>query len=184
MKKVVFALMFIGFVFNGCQDVKPQKAKFVDSEVEGVEYMCAGLRKITDKGGNIYCEHTPFAMKIGEIVLGNMEKLPDDGILLPQDLVGANRDDLNNQNVKKLIILLQSLDSDKNPSNGITITKEVRDNLRARVVFLKDLTLEELKSFVESQLGDIDFVDEVDAINHLKVSMKKYGFNIEQKEDF
>jgi hypothetical protein len=180
----IYFTIFISSLLIGCQSSSPQKAKFVDSEVEGVEYMCAGLRKITDKGGNIYCEHTPFAMKIGEIVLGNMEKLPDDGILLPQDLVGANRSDLNNKNVKKLIILLQSLDSDKNPSNGITITKEVRDNLREKVIFLKDLTLDELKEYVESQLGDIDFVDEVDAINHLKVSMKKYGFNIEQKEDF
>jgi hypothetical protein len=184
MKKFKLLALAASFFIAGCQDVKPQKAKFIDSEVEGVEYLCAGLRKITDKDGNIYCEHTPFAMKIGEIVLGNMEKLPSDGILLPQDLVGASRNDLNNENVKKLIILLQSLDADKNPSNGITITKEIRDNLKAKVVFLKDLTLEELKSFVESQLGDIDFVDEEQATNHLKRSMKKYGFNIKQNEDF
>jgi len=177
MKRVAFIIALSLAIFNGCETGKEQSAVFVDSVVEGVEYQCAGLVKYTKADGKITCTHTPLAVKVGEIVLGKRDKLPADGILLPQDLVGVSRSNLKDENVQKILILLQSLDADKNPENGITITKETRDALK-KLTFIEDVSLDELKEIVESQLGDVEFVERRDAIEHLQRSMKSYSIDV------
>ncbi len=180
MKKMVSLSLILATLFSGCVTIEDQKAKVIDSEVEGLEYQCAGLFDYTTKDGELSCRHMPLGFKIGEIRLGKIYTIPEDGIILPQDIVGAKRSDINNPNVVKLSVLLQSLDADKNPENGITITKEVRDKLKLPIE-LNKVTLAELKELVEAQLGKIEFKQPHKSIIHLNNSMKR--FNISQTSE-
>jgi len=60
---------------------------------------------------------------IGGLVLGS-STATQDGIFFVTDIVGTTRDDISNPEVLKIAVLLQSLDSDGNPSNGITVPSE------------------------------------------------------------
>ena len=173
MKKLLYIIPFIGIIFTGCQEISEKKATVVDSVVEGLEYQCAGFIKYTKADGVATCKHMPVGFKIGEIVLGEFNKMPSDGIILPQDIVGTSRDDVNNKNVKKITVILQSLDADNNPENGIQITKETRDKLKI-YVDVKHTSMDDIKDIIEAQVGDKNFTKESDAIEHLKRSMRKY----------
>ncbi|NPA28064.1 MAG: hypothetical protein GXN91_03335 [Epsilonproteobacteria bacterium] len=164
----------IFFALNGCSGVNPQTAQVIDSPVEGLEYQCAGLVKYTDSNGIAICEHMPMGFKVGEIIFGLVKKVPADGIIVPQDMVGVSRDNLEDENVKKIVVILQSLDEDQNPENGIKITPEVREKLDI-FIDIKTTSLEDIKELIEAQLGEAIFKDEEEAIEHLKKSMKKYN---------
>ncbi len=174
MKRVISLSIIALSLFSGCVSVEDKKAKVVDSEVEGLEYQCAGLFDYTSKDGELSCRHMPLGFKIGEIRLGKIYKIPQDGIILPQDIVGAKRSDLYNQNVVKLTVLLQSLDADKNPENGITITKETRDKLKLPIQ-LQKVTLAELEELLETQLGKIEFRKPKSSLIHLNNSMIRFN---------
>ena len=174
MIKILSISIIAASLFIGCISVEDKKAKVVDSEVEGLEYQCAGLFDYTSKNGELSCRHMPLGFKIGEVRLGKIYKIPEDGIILPQDIVGANRSDINNQNVVKLSVLLQSLDADKNPENGITITKETRDKLKLPIE-LQKVTLSELEELLETQLGKIEFRKPRNSLIHLNNSMIRFN---------
>jgi hypothetical protein len=163
---------------TGCEEVIQNSAQVIDSEVEGLEYQCSGLIKYTDKNGTLTCNHLPLAFKIGEIKLGLLYKMPEDNIILPQDIVGVKRADINSSNVIKVITILQSLDKDKNPENGITITKETRDKLSDTMIDIKEESLEDIKELISSQIEDINFTDTNSSIKHLNSSMKRFNIKL------
>ncbi len=175
MKKIFsFLLILIAtFAINGCDDKKIYNAKVIDSEVEGIEYQCAGLVKYTNKSGSVNCYHLPLGFKVGEIKIGIMYELPKDHIILPQDMLNIDRKDFNNENLKKLTILLQSIDIDSNPENGITISKDISKKLDD-FIDLKKISLEELKDYLEAKLNR-KLISPSSAISHLQRSMKKYN---------
>ena len=178
MKKLLFLSLLATLFFAGCTSAVKKNAKVIDSAVEGLEYQCAGDTQFTDKSGLASCYHLPIGFKIGGIILGKLEDMPSDGIILPQDIVKVDRKNLTNKEVVKLTLLLQALDKDKNASNGITITKEVRDKLD-KVIYLKQTSLEELKDYVTTKLGydPFDDIDTQNALKHLRKSMRKYNIN-------
>ena len=171
--KLIYILSLITFIFTGCQSISEKKATIVDSVVEGLEYQCAGFIKYTKADGIATCKHMPIGFKIGEIVLGKLDKIPKDGIIFPQDMVGASRNDINNKNVQKISVILQSLDADNNPENGIQITKATRDKLKI-FVDVKHTSMDDIKDIIEAQVGDKNFTQTNNAIEHLKRSMRKY----------
>ena len=175
MKKILLILTFILLFFTNCKPIKQNSAKVIDSEVEGLEYQCMGLMNYTDKNGTLYCSHLPIAFKIGEIKLGIIYKIPQDGIILPQDIAGVSRDDIYNKNVIKITTILQSLDEDNNPENGIKITKEIRDKLSEAFIDIKKESLSEIKEIIETQIEDINFTNEKQSILHLHKSMKRFN---------
>jgi len=160
-------------IIGGCQFAKTRSATVVDSVVEGLEYQCAGDVHYTKADGVATCKHMPIGFKVGEIVLGAMKKMPADGIILPQDIVGVKRSNLNNENVKKMTVILQTLDADHNPENGIKITKETRKKLKI-YVDLQHTPMDEIKDIIDAQLGDQNYTSPNQAITHLKHSMRKY----------
>lgn len=172
MKQTVIALL-IALLFSGCKTGNKVTGRVIDSPVEGMEYQCAGLINYTPNDGTVSCKHMPLGFKIGEIRLGSMLKMPSDGYILPQDILGVKRSDVYNENVVKLAVILQSLDSDHNPENGITITKEVREKLKTPIN-IKKMSLEEIEELIELQLNQPLFQTPQEAIKHLKRSMKKY----------
>jgi len=106
----------------------------VDSPVANVDYDCIAdndYNKTTATDGMFTCRNmVQVRFRIGELVLGELTSLPADGYVFPQDLVGVARDTgIGNEKVIAMAQLLQSLDTDGDPTNGITIPQEVKDLL-------------------------------------------------------
>jgi len=129
MKKYLLISLTSALFLLGCSSPVEQHAKVIDSAVEGLEVQCSGLTAFTPKNGSVSCSHMPLGFKLGEIKLGIIYDMPKDGIILPQDILGVDRSNIKDKNVRKLLVILQSLDSDGNPENGITISKETRKKL-------------------------------------------------------
>lgn len=90
----------------------------VDSPVSGVTYNASsGKSGTTDEKGNFNFNHgDKIEFKLGGLTLGNIQ---GSQIVTPIELAGESNNKLQN-----LLILLQSLDSDSDLSNGISISRE------------------------------------------------------------
>lgn len=112
----------------------------VDSRVSGVEYTCNNISGITKEDGsftfNYSCDEITF--KLGNIILANMKisSVKTDNIFYITDITQrSNRNDTNNIPVKNITRLLQSLDDDNDPRNGINITQNIRDNIVTNIPY-------------------------------------------------
>ncbi len=176
MKKKLITLstlLFLALGINSCSEKEIHTAKVVDSTVGGIEYQCAGLIQYTKADGNIKCYHLPLGFKVGEIKVGILYDIPADGIIFPQDMLGVKRTELTNEDVKKITMLLQTVDEDNNPENGITITKETRKKLDD-FIDLQKVSLAELQDYLEAKLNK-PVVSQEKAIKHLYRSMREYN---------
>ena len=95
----------------------PSTGIFIDSPVGGINYKTPTQSGITGPNGN-------FLYRPGEAVtfsIGNIQfpPVPANATVTPLDI--ANTTDINHQMVSNALVLLQSLDEDGDPSNGITI---------------------------------------------------------------
>ncbi|MGV8712994.1 MAG: adhesin, partial [Nitrosomonas sp.] len=96
----------------------PALGILVDSPVSGISYAAtSGKSGTTDEEGKFNFNHgDKIEFKLGNLTLGNIE---GSQIVTPIELAGDNNNKLQN-----LLVLLQSLDSDANLSNGISISSE------------------------------------------------------------
>lgn len=96
----------------------PAVGILVDSPVSGISYAAgSGKSGITDEQGKFNFNHgDKIEFKLGNLTLGNIQ---GSQILTPIELAGDNPNKLQN-----LLVLLQSLDSDANLSNGISISSD------------------------------------------------------------
>ena len=92
----------------------------VDSGVQGVTYFCGGKTGVTGANGHFDCTTAPVSFSLGTITLGTIDAITSDYLVFPQDIVGVPRTQVNGV-VTNMAILFQSLDSDGDPTNGITI---------------------------------------------------------------
>ncbi|MBF0185910.1 MAG: putative Ig domain-containing protein, partial [Magnetococcales bacterium] len=111
---------------------------FLDSAVAGIEYRTASLSGITDKnGGFSFKEGETVTFYIGDIKIGSADlRQTSSGlpIVTPtllaetatRSLSGDSQTSKKNDVIVNVARLLQSLDSDGDPSNGITISEEIR----------------------------------------------------------
>ena len=108
---------------------------FLDSAAEGIEYETGTQSGITDSSGMFkYREGETITFSIGGVILGSTLARET---LTPIDLV-AEAVDETNPIVTNMCRLLQSLDKDGNPDNGITISSEIRDEMEEKDI---DFTL-------------------------------------------
>jgi hypothetical protein len=93
--------------------------------VAGVSYIASsGSTGITDAQGVYRYNHGDnVKFKLGELVIGDIEA---SAIVTPIELAAGNENKLKN-----LLILLQSLDSDDNPANGISIPAEAASAVKS-----------------------------------------------------
>jgi hypothetical protein len=104
-----------------------ERGYFLDSAVCGLDYECASFKGTTEKdGGFIYRRGQTVTFSIGDIVLGATK---GKSVVTPVD-IGGKLADTSNTRVINIARLLQSLDNDRNPENGIVITDEVRQALK------------------------------------------------------
>jgi len=183
MKKSLIILTIFSLFFSACnledRDVAKidsgKKARVIDSEVEGLEFQCAGIFKYTDKNGTLHCNHMPIAFMVGQIKLGLIYKIPNDSLIFPQDIADVPRENGDDENLIKILTILQSLDEDQNPENGIKITKELRDKLTT-FIDIRKMQLEEIEELIQEQLGkDIEFKEPHKVLKHLDNSMKRFN---------
>jgi len=104
-----------------------QTGYFVDALVVNADYDCVAdgsMNKTTGPDGSFQCQNmTQVRFRLGELILGEIAAVPEDRYVFPQDLVGVPRDNVNDARVTAMAQLLQSLDTDGNPANGITIAQ-------------------------------------------------------------
>lgn len=97
---------------------------FIDSAVAGLEYSSGSTTGITGADGSFkYEEGKPVTFKIGNMVLGSLTVT--NSRVFPVDLVSGAADETHPK-VSLMAQILQTLDSDGDASNGITITETAR----------------------------------------------------------
>lgn len=141
--RLVLALL-IPFVFVACGGDSDdyfitQTGTLNDSKVAGVSYSCGSNSGLTTGDGEFSCrsDSDNFKFSIGSVTLGSIKTANlKDFTVYPADLVGSDRTDTNSSKVTNILQILQSLDSDGNPNNGIVITKATREAL-AKVATLR-----------------------------------------------
>ncbi len=113
----LFSSAIIAFILAGCKD-GVSVATFIDSPVSGLEFNSKTQSGISDANGNfIYKKGEKVTFHIGNLYFGSAE--PKDGKITPLNLVGTNN--ISDKRVVRILQTLQTLDSDGNPANGITI---------------------------------------------------------------
>lgn len=92
---------------------------FVDSPVEGLRWVSAGVEGLTDAKGTFqYTENAKVALYVGDILIG---EATGDTVLIPVDLVPGAAD-ITDPEVTNIVRFLMTLDNDANPTNGIEIS--------------------------------------------------------------
>ena len=104
---------------GGSGAVKPETGPttgiFTDAAVAGIAYVASsGAAGTTDERGSYKYNHgDTVEFKLGSMILGKVKGAP---IVTPIELAADNGNRLQN-----ILVLLQSLDMDGNPENGISI---------------------------------------------------------------
>src|SRR5690554_5772804 len=99
-----------------------------DSPVDGVGYQTSGGKTgITQDGGKFnYTLGDTVTFTLGEFILGSYKPTRADETVTPVELASAIPDDTyRDYAITNLLVLLQSLDTDGDPSNGININAGV-----------------------------------------------------------
>lgn len=111
-------------------EVQPRTATFVDSPVSGVTARSGVggtyVSKTREDGTFEFIPGTPVEFSIGRMVLGTAEpsNLALSGLVTPLSLDNNTSDDASPK-ATNLLRMLQTLDLDGDPSNGITITEKM-----------------------------------------------------------
>ncbi len=151
LKLTTFSLL-IALLFSACgggsSDSQEEttasntlSATFVDAPVEGLEYKTkSGLSGLTDSHGAFkYKRDDSVSFSVGNMTIGEIDRVPDDNIVTPVHLVKGYDisrsllDDyatLHDPKVVQILKVLQSIDSDNNLSNGIQISSSLRESLK------------------------------------------------------
>ncbi len=132
--------------------------QLIDSAVAGVNYTTATFSGKTDANGEyLFTEGETVVFQIGQIVF---PAIAAKGVITPLDLAGSQ--DINDPKVINIARLLQTLDDDQNPSNGIVIPDSAGP---ASVNF--DQSVADFEAQVESVLG-LTLVSQTSAMTHLQ----------------
>ena len=139
---VCFALM-VGALAPGCDDSDDgpvQEGVFLDSAVAGLTYRSATLRGLTDaRGAFQYREGEWVVFSVGDLELGRAMGRP---VVTPLDLTIDGYHQARHVTAN-FCVFLQTLDTDRNPRNGIEIPEATHrffteNDVAAQVPFVAD----------------------------------------------
>lgn len=146
---------------SGGNDASAKTGQLIDSAVAGVAYQTPSYSGKTNANGEYhFIEGETVTFTIGSISFG---PLPAKAVLTPLDLAGST--DITNRKVINLARLLQTLDDDQNPANGIVIPASANP-----VALNFDQAVADFESDVDSLLG-LTLVDETTAMAHLQAEL-------------
>ena len=111
---------------GGKPQTEPATGRLLDTAVSGVAYVSPSGSGTTDGNGTFKFNHgDTVEFKLGSLSLG---KAKGAAIVTPMELAGDNDNRLRN-----LLVLLQSLDVDGNPENGISIPASAASAVTATI---------------------------------------------------
>jgi len=140
--------------------------QFIDSAVEGLNYSCGDLNGTTNSNGDFSCvTGATISFKIGEYMIGSAVAIQT---MTPTTLHPADTKAQENT-----LRLLQTLDSDGNPANGITLDNNLVKLLKADSLAITSSNFESMATV----LGGKVLVTASDAKAHFADSI----FKIEKK---
>ncbi len=182
----VYMLGLSTIILSGCntedgfnETSKLQTGQFVDSPVAGIQY-----KRYTSEGNLLMHGETnelgEFDFFEGDEIIfyvGEMElpKTKANSIITPLDLVDT--DDPENTTVINISRVLQSLDQDGNPENGIKIPEQAKNNApkinfkQNELAFEKDEKV--INLIANSGSTNYTIIKKSDAIDHLKRNLEK-----------
>jgi hypothetical protein len=136
--------------------VQTKTGKFIDSAVSGLDYYIDGAKAGTTNaaGEFVYPEGKAVTFKVGSVTIGTAS-----GDLTT---VTPGSFGLDLAKVSNILVLLQSLDSDANPSNGIVIDPVLVSKLTTNI----DLTSATNLTAIQAALTGKTLVTATAAINH------------------
>ncbi|MBO0399570.1 hypothetical protein J1F21_14810 [Aeromonas veronii] len=104
---------------NGGNATKPAlTATFIDSAVAGLNYTCGSYSAITDKDGQfLFNDGDTCTFKLGSIQLGETQVKKGQTLVTPYTIAEKGDKD----RAIRIAALLQTMDDDNNPANGITL---------------------------------------------------------------
>lgn len=149
---------------------------FIDSPVEGLEYITENIQSLTDSFGKFYYqEGDSVTFKVGDTELGTVLAID---LVTPADLVGEGIDD-DDPRVANRLRFIQSLDEDGNPDNGIKISEEIRKKCKKKVNFNQNVDQFSIDSDVQNVMRESNktLVSKSEAINHYKRSKDELEYN-------
>jgi len=153
-KKSFLGLLLGLIVLSGCGggNGTPPSANdligyVIDAPVGNLTYKCGDKEGKTEDDGKFTCDVLPVSFFVGSLQIGEMDTMTSDSRVYIQDLVGVDRSDVNNSEVIKIGLLLQSLDTDSDSSNGISLPDEL--HLSSRDSF-STLSIEDIRGLLGS----------------------------------
>ncbi len=168
---------------TNCSSSSSSTGVFVDSAVAGVTYTTSsGLSGTTNASGEFsYQPGDTASFSIGDVSLGSVAA---SAVLTPVEVMGAS--DTADQKVINLARLLQTLDSDGDPSNGIEITSSTSNTLRGKTLsfdvdvdtFTSDGTVAQIQTAVGKTL-----ISATSALNHLHSTMNERSLTSKVSSD-
>ena len=141
---------------------------FIDSAVSGLHYQTATQEGTTNTDGEfVYVDGETISFSIGGLELpATLAK----AVLTPLDLVGTS--DVYNRSVVNIVRLLQSLDSDGDPSNGISIVEDAYLASESLSLTFDDEDFDALvANFVSNGGGNGVLIDKATAMAHFLASI-------------
>ena len=157
-----------------------QSAYLIDSAVSGVSYTTNSRSGMTDTRGKISFNpsDTSVSFKIGGVILGdfNLSRLPSDRKIYVSELLGLTRDVSNDTQLIKLLQFLQSLDSDNNPLNGITIESAVATALDNSNLDFRDnsLDIDDINATIRALSKSL--ISKEEAVTYFEKSLQEIGY--------
>ncbi len=157
-------------VLQGCNgggdDGERLQGVFLDSPVSGLRYATPSQQGITNSDGTFYYkEGETIVFSIGELLF---PKVPAAATVTPLEL--AQVDDIEDEQAVNILRLLQTVDTDQDPSNGITIPTTAHETVIVpKFSFNGSLDVEDFLGDIVAQIHDDGrtLVDEDEAVEHL-----------------
>ena len=147
----------------------------IDGLVEGLHYKTeSGITGYTDQNGHFnYHRGEKVTFSVGGVEIGHIDTNHiNDGKVFLQDIAQVDRTNLHDSYVENMAVLLQSLDADGNPDNGITIDHSLQLDLKDESIDIAALSEKDLHQIITST-GHQE-VDKTSAMEHVQHMLEKY----------
>lgn len=126
------------------------------SGIEGLKIICAAKEVSTEIDGSFECNSLPIEVYIRDFKIGEVKNIPLDYTLYTQDILNVSRGAIADQDVMKISMILQSLDEDASPLNGITLTDDTLSLLSLHLSYdtnLSELTFEDINDIIKDVIA-------------------------------
>lgn len=155
----------------------------IDSNVSGISYECGDSVNLTDLNGSFTCAEGSYVeFTLGGTTLGGLRVDSAETVqpLLPSAFFGADiigEGNIGDQRVRNFLRVVQTLDSDHNPDNGITITQAARDALSNTTLNLMYDDIDDAELTTALQNAGFAPVSTLNAMTHYASTLETLGIH-------